>query len=194
MHPPPISSGRKACLRHNVRGFTAIELMVTVGIAAILAALAAPSFTWLMERWRVRQAMEGLHSTLLYARSEAIKRNGNVMIRKLPNNTNGCTTASGNNNWDCGWQVLACDSINASGTCAGPVTLQRFDAPAKLVISRTSGGNRIILNRWGLVDGPFVGFSFIPQGKGIGDPLAHGLCMSSGGRVRVIPDPPCTSG
>ena len=54
MHPPPNSSGSP--VHHGARGFTAIELMVTIGIAAILAALAAPSFTGLMERWRVRHA------------------------------------------------------------------------------------------------------------------------------------------
>ena len=49
-------------------GFTAIELMVVVSIVAILAALAGPSFAPLIERWRVRDAAEGLTSTLYYAR------------------------------------------------------------------------------------------------------------------------------
>jgi len=195
MHPPPISSGRKACLRHRARGFTAIELMVTIGIAAILAALAAPSFTGLMERWRVRQALEGLESTLLYARSEAIKRNGNVIIRKLPNGTNGCTSAGPTDEWGCGWQVLSCTSVSPSGTCASPTTLQRVDAPVKLDITRADGGANIILNRWGLVSGSWVGFTLVPTGKSLSDPVVKGLCMSSGGRIRVIPsqDVPCSA-
>ena len=45
-------------------GFTAIELMVVVSIVAVLAALAAPSFTPLIESWRVREATEQLQSTL----------------------------------------------------------------------------------------------------------------------------------
>lgn len=178
------------------RGFTAIELMTVVAVLAILAALAAPSFTPLVERWRVRQAVEGFQSSMYYARSEAIKRGGNVMLRKLPNNTNKCATASGSNDWGCGWQVLSCSSINASGTCAGAEVLQRFDAPANLQITRKSGGQSIKLNRWGLVDGTWVGFSFVPDGKSTSDPAALGVCLSAGGRMRVIPpdEIPCTSG
>ena len=55
--------------RRFVTGFTAIELMVVVSIIAILTALAAPSFTPLIENWRVREASEQLQSTLYYARS-----------------------------------------------------------------------------------------------------------------------------
>ena len=176
------------------RGFTAVELMVTVAILAILAALAAPSFNPLIERWRVRQTVEGLQSSLYYARSEAIKRGGNVVVQKIPNNTDGCTTAPGTNDWGCGWQVLACASINPSGNCVTPTELQRFDAPARMQITRTSGGEAITLNRWGLVNGTWIGMSVVPQNKSISDAAARGVCVSSGGRIRVISDPPCTSG
>lgn len=171
--------------------------MTVVAILAILAALAAPSFTPLIERWRVRQAVEGLQATLYLARSEAIKRGGNVLIEKLPNNTNKCSTASGATDWDCGWQVLACTSFGASGSCVDPTVLQRFDAPANLEVTRTSGGASIRLNRWGLAaDGAATGFSVVPQGKATTDASALGVCISTGGRVRVIPpaDIPCTTG
>ncbi len=69
-----------------------IELMIVVAIMAILIALAAPSFTGLIERWRVRDSAETLTSTLYYARSEAIKRGGGVTI-----------DATGG--WNTGWKV-----------------------------------------------------------------------------------------
>ena len=81
-------------LCHRNGGFTAIELMVVIGILAVLAGLAGPSFTLMIESWRVRNATEALRSSLQIARSEAIKRGGMVAIQKLPNNINGCTTAA----------------------------------------------------------------------------------------------------
>lgn len=174
-------------------GFTAIELIVTVSIVAVLMALAAPSFTTLIESWRVRQATEQLQSTLSYARSEAIKRSGQVAIQKLPNHTNGCTSASGNRDWDCGW--IVCHDINANGACnPNEPVLQRIDAPTDVQVSRTGGGASIKLNRWGLVDGTWLGFSLVPLDKSTTHPGARGVCMSSGGRIRVIPPEaiPCT--
>lgn len=175
------------------RGFTAIELMVTVSIVAVLLALAAPSFASLIESWRVRQATEQLTSTLYYARSEAIKRGGRVVVQKIPNNTNGCTSATGNRDWDCGW--IVCEDTNGNGTCntKEPV-LQRIDTPARVQVSRTGGGASIKVNRWGLVDGTWLGFSLVPLEKSTTHTGSRGVCMSSGGRVRVIPPEsiPCT--
>ncbi|HQS19526.1 MULTISPECIES: GspH/FimT family protein [unclassified Acidovorax] len=177
----------------QARGFTLLEVMVVVAIIAVLAAIAAPSFTPLIERWRVRQAVEGLQSTLYFARSEAIKRGGNITIRKEPTGSNGCALASGTNSWDCGWFVFV-DTNGNGAQDSGEELLQRFATPPNIEVTRTSGGANIKLNRWGLVDGTWLGFSLVPLNKNLSDPAARGVCMSSGGRIRVITDLPCTSG
>jgi len=100
--------------RHSVRGFTAIELLVTVVILGVLAALAGPSFTPLIERWRVRQAAEELQSTLYYARSEALKRGGRVAIQKLANTSGGCQNAETTQDWGCGWIIF--EDLDSNGT------------------------------------------------------------------------------
>ena len=62
----------------RTRGFTLLEVMLVVGVMGVLATLAAPSFTRLIEKWRVQQTVEVMKSTLYFARSEAIKRGGGV--------------------------------------------------------------------------------------------------------------------
>jgi len=64
----------------QARGFTILELMITVTIAGILAAFALPSFTYTIQNGRVKTAASDIHSTLMYARSEAVKRNDNVVV------------------------------------------------------------------------------------------------------------------
>ena len=181
-----------AHIQLHAGGFTAVELMVVVGIIAVLVALAGPSFTLMIESWRVRDATESLRSTMLFARSEAIKRGGGVAIHKLPNAGN-CTSPNSNQDWDCGWVV--CQDTNNNGACgASEPVLQRVETPARVQVTRTGGGASIKLNRWGLVDGTWPGFSLVPLDKNATHPGARGVCMSSGGRIRILlPEAiPCT--
>lgn len=52
-HAPDLFQARHNSAAKEMRGFTLLEVMVTVGILGVLAALAAPSFQPLIEKWRV---------------------------------------------------------------------------------------------------------------------------------------------
>lgn len=65
---------------HHSRGVTLIELMVTIAVLAILATLAAPSFSDFFQRYRLRGAAEGVSSLVAGARAEALMRNRNVGV------------------------------------------------------------------------------------------------------------------
>ena len=64
------------------RGFTMIELLITIVIVAILAALAFPSFQSMLANAQIRTAAQALHDGLQLARVEAIRRNERVVFTK----------------------------------------------------------------------------------------------------------------
>lgn len=61
-------------------GFTAVELMVTLSILAILSALALPSFQTFMAENRARGKTMELAAALQMAQSEALRRNREVVF------------------------------------------------------------------------------------------------------------------
>jgi type IV fimbrial biogenesis protein FimT len=173
-------------------GFTAIELLVTVSVMAILAALAAPNFKLLIERWRVRNSLELMQSTLYLARSEAIKRGGRIAIQKLPNTPASCSLASANEEWGCGWFVFADDNSDGKWQAA-EARLHTVNTPANTNVIHQGGGQSIKVDRYGMMSGLNAkGFVFSPEPDGVSSTATLGLCMSSGGRIRVIKEVPCT--
>jgi len=87
------------------QGFTLIELMVTVSIAAILLGIAIPSFTTTISSNRMTTNANELITALNLARSEAIKRGQQVTVRRK-----GTTSAQ----WESGWDVFVdSDGSNA---------------------------------------------------------------------------------
>ena len=64
----------------RIKGFTLIELMIIMAIAAILVTLAAPSFTAFFSKKRVEGLINELVTDLQYARSEAVQRNTSVQV------------------------------------------------------------------------------------------------------------------
>jgi len=92
-------------------GVTMLELMITLAIVAILAALAAPSFTGFIADVRQSSMMGELAGDLHLARSESIKRNVRVLVCPLgAGNTCGVGT-----DWAVGWVV--CYDANDDGIC-----------------------------------------------------------------------------
>jgi type IV fimbrial biogenesis protein FimT len=60
------------------RGFTMIELLVTMTVAAILLMLAVPSYTEFMRNTRIRGTADSIAGGIRLAQTEAIRMNQNI--------------------------------------------------------------------------------------------------------------------
>lgn len=67
-------------LANSRRGFTLVELMVTIAILAILATIGLPSFQRLIADYRVSAQANSVQGLLQFARSEAVKRRESVSV------------------------------------------------------------------------------------------------------------------
>ena len=78
----------------QIRGFTLMEMMVTLIIAAILTSIAVPSFTNLIRRNQITTYANEFATSVNLARSEAIKRGRSISI-----------TSNNGTDWTQGWNV-----------------------------------------------------------------------------------------
>jgi type IV fimbrial biogenesis protein FimT len=77
-----------------------VELLTVVVVLVVLSAIAAPSFNELIASQRVQMAAMDVFTSLLRARSEAIKQNTDVTLSPAVTWTAGWTVAVGGTNID----------------------------------------------------------------------------------------------
>lgn len=83
--------------RKNSAGFTLVELMMALAVAAIVLTQAVPSFSRMIKNNRMTTQVNQFVVALNLARSEAVKRGVNIDVI--------ATNATSGNEWGAGWRV-----------------------------------------------------------------------------------------
>lgn len=185
------------------KGFTLVELMISLVATAILLALATPSFTTFIKNKRITTQTNEFVASLTLARSEALKRVPQLAAPQarvaVCSSANG-TSCAGSGGWTQGWIVFHNkDDDQQVDTSADPevdepiisvysglrdgITLNGSSNVANYIAYSASGSP--ILPNGNFQSGAFV----LCDDRGAGE-HARELSLSITGRVRIESTPP----
>ena len=101
-------------------GFTMTELLVTMGIAAMLMAIGVPSYRYVTYSNRVSTEINSLLGDMQYARSEAVKEGQAVSMCPANSDYTACAAST---SWQSGWIIFS--DINNNHTIASSANILR---------------------------------------------------------------------
>ena len=193
----------------TLRGFTLLELMVTLAIAAILATLAAPALQDLVIKSRLSGVGNQFTGHILRARNEAISHNTcTIMCLSTSTDTAITTDAAGKitggpkcanagTDWQLGWIVFLKENC-ITGT---QIANSRPERPEDYIVIRGSIGDSYNLEaqggsppkrfffdasgRPGLSGAAEFDLQYTPNSR-LTESYSFNICVDSVGRTRTI--------
>ena len=182
------------------RGFTIIEMMIAITIAAFILMAAGPSVSAWMRNTRIRTAADSITTGLQQARNEAVRRNqpvGFYLVSDVDgvSMTDACALSSSSGGWvvalaspagKCGTDRDTFIALRAPGATEDGLSVTGLDASA------LAAANAVTFNGFGQLAGAS------PLGcirvRNSADSTSRGLniALNAGGQVRMC-DPAVTS-
>lgn len=155
--------------RSYPQGFTLVELLVCLGVLAVMASFAVPSWQRLQERSRVAAARDQLMNDLQTARVRALQRGETLQLMPLLD----CTwRTSSDQDWSCGWQLVV--KVNQTVLHTSPL-----HAPLKVTFAKS---DPLDISQRG--DLGTVGDRWVVKSQQAALNIANVLCLSSASRLR----------
>jgi type IV fimbrial biogenesis protein FimT len=184
MNPSPVAAPQPArrC-RRRAAGFTLVELMVTIAVAAIVVAVGVPSFLRTLARHTIASQAEELQDAVRMGRNEAMKRSGPVVLcRTEESNPSHCAGSGGS------WQtwVLFTDVARSGSFAAGDAVLrQRQDASRRTTV--TGDAASIRFEATGIARADVGSAVFVLGERGATDRAQQRqVCVNPRGEVAIV--------
>ncbi len=180
----------------NMRGFTVIELLITVAIVGVLVGLAAPSFKRTIQSTTIASSVNTFLADLRFARSEAVRLGGGVVMCRSedPEGAALCAATNGSgasgNGWVSGWIIFQ-DRDNDGARTAATEPLLRIQASNSSIDQILEGGGnstRIRFTATGRLLDAASATSMHFGGPRYTSDTQRVLCLSLGGRARIAGD------
>lgn len=166
---------------HRQRGFSLLELMAALAVAALILGVGVPSFTTTVKDATIVSSANRLLSDMHHARSLAVTRNQRVTICPTTNGS-ACNTT----NWAQGWLVFVDPNNDGALNSGEPIervsegtpgmSLQAF-AFTNAITFRPNG------RAMGATTATSTGAFLLCDDRGA--PHARGIVIDPGGRPRV---------
>lgn len=175
-------------------GFTLIELMVAIAIVAILVTLAAPSFKSIIQSNAISNAVNTFMADMRYARSEAIRRGGRVIMCRsdAPEAASpacGSGSGPGGNGWVSGWIVFYDQDGNGTRTSTSTDPVLRVQSPITSIDSiAEASSTKFLFAGTGRLQNLSSTTTLQFGGGGFPNTTQRVVCVSLSGRVRIAGD------
>lgn len=172
------------------KGFTMVELLVVIAIIAVLTTLAAPSFKALLQSNAMSSSVNTFMADLRYARSEAIRRGGWVVMCRsnLPEAANPTCGTGSTTGWESGWIIFHDLIPNGQKTNAEPL-LRAQGAITSVNTIAESGAATVFrftaTGRLNLAASTSIQFGSTPDFSNAAQRI---VCVNLSGRARIVGD------
>jgi type IV fimbrial biogenesis protein FimT len=179
------------------RGFSLIELLITLAILGALFALGASTYRNWISNMHVRTTAEAIQNGLQLARGEAVRRNTQISFQLMSSVDDGCILSAPNTPISSDW-VVSFDPP-ASACAAAPlndafrVTDAGNNPPPRIIQVRSAaeGSRNVVVNAAQTLF-TFNGFGRLVANPGgspvsidVTNPLA-GNCVAAAGQLRCL--------
>lgn len=165
------SHGTRQC------GFTLIEAMVVLAIAAILAMIGAPAMGSLLARTRDASTEAAVTNMLRHARTAAVMRNARVLV---------CPSRDGRrcnpgDDWQHGWLVAKDSDHDGQPDSDAPLIAAQAAMPAGTRVVTSAGRGQLAFHPNGGAGGSNVSFTICHANARTG----KAVIVANSGRVRL---------